>query len=261
VAAVATTGFVRRTGPAAWAASALVAADVPPLDAAKITTGTVDTARLGSGTPDATKFLRGDQTWAVPTAAPTPAGSDTQVQFNDAGALAGDGNFIWDKVAQRVTVKAAGSAGSTTGLLIKDSNGNNRFDARDNGTVKLSNLDGANGDGLILSVAGTGRGKCTNAANWGFGSNAINDSNQHMLVVSESTTKPTLVLKLRASQTADLFAVQDSAANPLAAIGKVGEYRPASMADASAPNNSVYYSTTASKLVYKDSGGVVNVLY
>lgn len=37
--------------------------------------------------------------------------------------------------------------------------------------------------------------------------------------------------------------------------------QPASIADASAPNNSIYYSTTASKLVYKDSGGVVNALY
>jgi hypothetical protein len=36
---------------------------------------------------------------------------------------------------------------------------------------------------------------------------------------------------------------------------------PASMADGSAPNNSVYYSTTASKLVYKDAVGTVNNLY
>lgn len=40
-----------------------------------------------------------------------------------------------------------------------------------------------------------------------------------------------------------------------------GYFTPVSSADADAPNNSIYYSTTASKLVYKTSGGVVNALY
>jgi hypothetical protein len=40
-----------------------------------------------------------------------------------------------------------------------------------------------------------------------------------------------------------------------------GFLKPISSADASAPNNSIYYSTTQSKLVYKDSGGTVNNLY
>jgi hypothetical protein len=35
-------------------------------NASDINAGTIGTARLGSGAPDATTFLRGDQTWAVP---------------------------------------------------------------------------------------------------------------------------------------------------------------------------------------------------
>ena len=38
-------------------------------------------------------------------------------------------------------------------------------------------------------------------------------------------------------------------------------YAPPSLADSEAGNNSIYYSTTQSKLVYKDNVGVVNDLY
>jgi hypothetical protein len=34
-----------------------------------------------------------------------------------------------------------------------------------------------------------------------------------------------------------------------------------SIADGDAPNSTIYYSTTQSKLVYKNSAGTVNVLY
>jgi len=40
-----------------------------------------------------------------------------------------------------------------------------------------------------------------------------------------------------------------------------GYFLPVSSADADAPNNSIYYSTDSSKLVYKDSGGTVENLY
>jgi len=40
-----------------------------------------------------------------------------------------------------------------------------------------------------------------------------------------------------------------------------GTVKPVEVADAAAPNNSLYYSTTQNKLVYKDSGGVVRDLW
>lgn len=40
-----------------------------------------------------------------------------------------------------------------------------------------------------------------------------------------------------------------------------GPLQPAVMADSGAPTNSIYYSTNASKLVYKDGSGAVNNLY
>lgn len=38
-------------------------------------------------------------------------------------------------------------------------------------------------------------------------------------------------------------------------------FTPQHMTDAAAANDTLYYSTTQNKLVYKDSGGTVNVLY
>lgn len=40
-----------------------------------------------------------------------------------------------------------------------------------------------------------------------------------------------------------------------------GFFKPVTSTDAAAPNNSVYYSSDAGKLVYKDSGGIINNLY
>lgn len=44
-------------------------------------------------------------------------------------------------------------------------------------------------------------------------------------------------------------------------INTDGSIQPASLTNAAAPNNSIYYSTTAAKLVYKNSAGTVNALY
>lgn len=53
--------------------SALTATDIPNLDAAKIASGTLAVARLGTGTPDATNVLLGTGAFGVP---PTAAKAD-----------------------------------------------------------------------------------------------------------------------------------------------------------------------------------------
>ena len=70
-----------------------------------------------------------------------------------------------------------------------------------------------------------------------------------------------LVVQGAASQTANLQEWQNSTRIPLSSVKADGSYQPARLADSAATNNSMYYSTTQSKLVYKDSSGIVNLLY
>ena len=86
-------------------------------NAATITSGTIATARLATGTANSSTYLRGDQTWAAVPAA-TPGGSTTQVQYNNAGAFGGSANFVWDNTNVRLGV---GTASPLTRLEV---NGN-----------------------------------------------------------------------------------------------------------------------------------------
>lgn len=67
-------------------------------------TGIIAPAYLGSGSPGISNFLRGDGSWAAPSVG--AAGSDTQVQFNDGGALAG-ATFYWNKTTKRLGINVA----------------------------------------------------------------------------------------------------------------------------------------------------------
>jgi hypothetical protein len=70
-----------------------------------------------------------------------------------------------------------------------------------------------------------------------------------------------VIVRGLASNTANLQEWQNNAGSVLSAVKSDGSIQPASMADSAATNNSIYYSTTASKLVYKDAAGTVNNLY
>ncbi len=65
-----------------------------------------------------------------------------------------------------------------------------------------------------------------------------------------------------ASQTADLTRwLASNGTTVLAAVAANGAFTPASLANSAAANGTLYYSTDAGKLVYKDSGGTVNNHY
>ena len=79
-----------------WSGSfgAVSGANLTTLNASNLSSGTVATARLASGTASSSTYLRGDSTWATITA--SPAGSNTQIQYNSSGSFAGSSNLTFD---------------------------------------------------------------------------------------------------------------------------------------------------------------------
>lgn len=72
----------------------------------------------------ATQFLNGNGSFSTPT---TVAGADTQVQFNDGGALAGDSGLVFNKTSNVLTAGGVdaplvGAGGTTTALAANSAN-------------------------------------------------------------------------------------------------------------------------------------------
>ncbi|ANS04447.1 hypothetical protein [uncultured Mediterranean phage] len=87
--------------------------------AGNITSGTVATARLGSGTASSGTFLRGDSSWAA-VSATSAAGSDTQVQYNDGGSsFGGDAGLVYNDSTNVLTAgKLATTDTGTTSIDV-----------------------------------------------------------------------------------------------------------------------------------------------
>jgi hypothetical protein len=67
-----------------------------------------------TGTPSSTTYLRGDNTWATISGGGSPAGSDTQIQYNNAGAFGASADFVWDN-----TLKTLSLLGTDTDVVMK----------------------------------------------------------------------------------------------------------------------------------------------
>ena len=99
-----------------------------------------------------------------------------------------------------------------------------------------------------------------------YGIYVISDKNYSIgLAIGASaaaTSKGIQIQRTSGSGTGTNFEVVNGAGGSvLMSINHNGSITPATLADASASNNSIYYSSTAGKLVYKDSAGTVNNLY
>lgn len=103
---------LRVTGANTYGFGALDLADTDAI------TGNLPVGHLNSGTSaSATTFWRGDGTWATP-AAGSPAGSDTQLQYNNSGAFGANAGLTINKTTGAVTQTQDSLGTSTLGGLI-----------------------------------------------------------------------------------------------------------------------------------------------
>ncbi|ANS04432.1 tail fiber-like protein [uncultured Mediterranean phage] len=123
---------------------------ITALAAGNIASGTVATARLGSGTANNTVFLRGDGTWA---AAGSPGGSNTHVQYQSGGGFAGSANLIFDGT-DTLTL----SSTSTPELVINAPSGSNGVN------MVMSCASGTTGSLLTRYKEGAANGTTNNMA-------------------------------------------------------------------------------------------------
>lgn len=140
---------------------ALLPADIPSLDAGKITSGILGTARLGSGTANAGTWLRGDGTWAtIPSGFADPMTTAGDIIIRNAvnattrlGAGANghvltlvSGVPAWQAITvtpagatSQIQFNNAGAFGASSGLTWND-------------TTKTLTLTGTGGTGSTLAV-------------------------------------------------------------------------------------------------------------
>lgn len=143
----------------------------------------------------------------------------------------------------------AGSNGTTNFVMtVNNHSGSPTFQIKDAGEVICWDVFQAN------EILDSGSNRVIIMMNFGSGQ-AVNMQGQQ-------TTLVTFTISAKSGQTANLQQWTDSSqTNVLSAIDVLGGFHPVSMADSSAQDNSIYYSTTQSKLVYKDNSGNVNNLY
>jgi hypothetical protein len=154
--------------------------------ATNITSGTMATARLGSGTASSGTFLRGDSSWTA-VSATNAAGSDTQVQYNDGGtAFGGDAGLVYndstdvltsgklattDTSATSIDV-AGGITAGTSNIAIVNAVGK----IPELSSTYLADLSGANLTGISAGATtfiGAANGSTTTTADTMYGSVAV----------------------------------------------------------------------------------------
>jgi hypothetical protein len=197
----------------------------------------------------------------------TPGGGDTQIQYNNAGAFAGDGTFYRGTNAQGIVFRQRTNAYDQSLTVIGHAGEGT------GGSIGFASDDYAGGYGPIgASIGGSSGGNFVGQFRRADFYHYPDAAGMVWDLIDSSTSYPTLtvttgpakiaqIVKLAAGQSANAIEFRDSADAVLSAIDAKGAFKPVSQADSAAANGTLYYSSTVSKLAYKDASGVVNALY
>ena len=121
-----------------------------PASGTVLSSVTAPAANPITGTPSSSNYLRGDGTWAAVTAG--AGGSDTQVQYNSAGALTGSANLTFNGT----TLTAAGFSGPLNGTVGATTPTTGRFTTitQSAGTASIAPIILTSGTNLTTAAAG-----------------------------------------------------------------------------------------------------------
>jgi hypothetical protein len=103
-------------------------ANVDTTNASNISSGTLGTARMGSGTADSTTYLRGDNTWQTPTSSNIYT-SDGTLSGARTVTMSGNGLIF---TGGQTTIKGSGTTSATKSLSVQNSAGTTTLECFDN---------------------------------------------------------------------------------------------------------------------------------
>ena len=199
-------------------------------DAGLITTGTMGTARLGSGSATSSTYLRGDSTWATPTASvaigsAVSSGTAGSVLFVDAGGNLGQANssLLWDTVNAALsvtsstvnqvplTVKNSAASGKSRLRIDAGSNANSGFFLASGGVNKfeIANVvsGGTNFSYFVYNLQTSRYALTVQGDKDRIGIGGLTAPSAQLHVQATDTTTPTAIFQAVASQGASTYVV------------------------------------------------------